>query len=537
MLFFSEGDAMSKEKEILSMHFDGYSQRDICAALKCGHSKVSRLIANARKSGITREAVDNADDDEIARLFMPPSTQTNANYALPDFERLTKELGKPGVTRKLLWYEYCTNISDGCLAPYKYSWFCKLFDEHLMRNKAVYRIKHEPGKRMYVDWAGAVGHITDAVTGTICDVYIFVACLPYSAMIYAEGFMDMKQASWTAGHIHAFEHFGGTAAILVPDNTKTAVVRAPIYVTLINERYDDLADHYGCAVIPTRTRKPNDKALVENSVYIVETSVLAAFRNTTFFTLDELNEAICDKVDKINAAPFQRRPGSRLEVFEAEEKDLLRPLPASRFEIATYKTAKVFPDYHVQIDTMRYSVPYRLIGKTCDVRLTTNKVSIMSGQKIVATHQRLYGRKGQYSTLKEHMPNKHADYDAKWTPERYQRWADTIGPFTRIVIDRMLSGRKIVEQAFVPCMNVLGLAKKGRRDLLEEACASVADVDQIPTYTLIKNAMEAIKTKKRFSSISTTDISEDKVDDLGDTGCVRGSDYYRTGKGGDRDDI
>lgn len=528
---------MSKEKEILAMHFDGYSQREICAALKCGHSKVSKLIAEARQSGMTREAVNVPTDADIVQSFTPPPKKANANHAAPDFERLAKELEKPDVTRKLLWYEYCTDISDDSLVPYQYSQFCNLFDEHLRVNKATYRIKHEPGKRMFVDWAGSVGHITDAVTGTVSDVYIFVACLPYSAIIYAEGFMDMKQASWTSAHIHAFEYFGGVASILVPDNAKVAVVRAPIYVTLINERYDDLARHYGCAVIPARVRKSNDKALVENAVNIVEKSVLATIRNIKFFTLDELNDVILQKIDKINEAPFQRRPGSRREVFEAEEKDNLRPLPSSRFELATYKTAKASPDYHIQIDQMRYSVPYRLIGKICDVRLTADKVTVMFGHDVVAVHQRLYGRKGQYSTLQEHMPKKHADYDAAWTPERYQRWADKVGPNTRIAIDRILCGKKIVEQAFVPCMNVLGLAKKGRRELLEEACAWVTSKDQIPTYSLIKNTMEAIKTKKRLSPVAQLTFQENREDALGDIGCVRGSDYYRTKKGDSNDNI
>ncbi|MCL1896818.1 MAG: IS21 family transposase [Clostridiales bacterium] len=517
------------------MHFEGYSQREICAALKCGHSRVSRLIAEACKSGIRKEAVKDAPDADIARLLTPPSKKPNANYAKPDFERLSKELEKPDVTRKLLWYEYCTDISDDRLVPYQYSQFCNQFDEHLRVNKATYRIKHEPGKRMFVDWAGSVGHIIDAVTGTVSDVYVFVACLPYSAMFYAEGFMDMKQAAWTAAHIRAIEYFGGAPAIFVPDNATTAVVRTPVYVTLVNDRYDDLARHYGCAVIPARIKKSNDKALVENAVNIVEKSILAAIRNIKFFTLDELNDEIWQRVDKINAASFQLRPGSRREVFEAEEKGHLKPLPPCRFELATYKTVKVYPDYHVQIDSMRYSVPYRFIGKICEARITTDKITVMYGKETIASHRRLYGSKGQCSTRPEHMPKKHADYDAEWTPGRYQRWADTIGPATRNVIDRILGGKQIVEQAFLPCMNVLGLAKKGRRELLEEACASAIETDQVPTYSLIKNTMEAIKTKRRFSSVSKPVSPEECEDTLGGAGYVRGSDYYHIKKEGKDD--
>jgi transposase len=517
--------AMAKEKDILRMHFEGLSQRDICAALKCGHSKVNGVIVAARNAGLTREAMHDVKDDGSVLLPTPPIKQSKANHAAPDFERLAKELGKPDVTRKLLWYEYCTDLSDGNLVPYQYSQFCKLFDEHLMMTKATYRIKHEPGKRMFVDWAGSLGHITDAITGDMLDVYIFVA----------EGFMDMKQASWTAAHIHAFENFGGVPAIIVPDNAKTATVRSTIYTTLINPRYDELAAHYSCAVIPARSKRPNDKALVEHGVNVVEKSVLAAFRNRTFFTLQELNEAIARKVEQINAAPFQRRPGSRLEIFKMEEKEHLRPLPHTRFELPVYKTAKVSPDYHVQCETMRYSVPYTLIGKTCELRLTAERVDIMCRKQLVATHKRLYGQKGQYSTFKEHMPATHAAYDAKWTPERYQHWADSIGPATRAVIDRILMSKQIVEQAFVPCMNILGLARKGRRSLVEEACMSLAEFGQIPTYSLVKNTMDAIKAKRRATSTLAAGLRNDHPDTLGDAGYVRGSDYYGTGKGDDDD--
>jgi transposase len=527
---------MAKEKQILLMHFDGFSQRNICVALKCGHERVSRLISEVGLAGLDREAICNLDDIQIASLLLPPKTRLPKRHAVPDFERLSKELEKPDVTRKLLWYEYCNDISGENLVPYQYAQFCRLFDEHLAVSKATYRIKHEPGRRMFVDWAGSVGHVTDAVLGTILDVYIFVACLPYSAMLYAEGFMDMKQPAWTAAHIHAFEYFKGAAAILVPDNNKTSVSRTPIYTTLINERYEELAAHYGCAVIPARPRKSNDKALVENGVNIVEKSVLAAFRNDTFFTLAELNEAIWHKIDDINAASFQRRPGSRLEVFEAEERECLRPLPAASFELAEYRTAKVAPDYHVQVDTMRYSVSYKLIGKQCDIRFTTNRMDIMYGGRIVASHDRLHGKKGQYSTKPEHMPPAHAAYDAKWTPERYQRWADSIGPHTRVVIDRVLSGKVIVEQAFVPCMNILGLARNARRELLEKACGSIVSNEQIPTYSLVKNTMEAIKAKQKLTDAPAHHASSGQDSHrLHDEGRVRGSDYYRGRKGGEDD--
>jgi hypothetical protein len=311
-------------------------------------------------------------------------------------------------------------------------------------------------------------------------------------------------------------------AILVPDNTKTATVRSPIYTTIIIERYHELANYYGCAVIPARVRKPNDKALVENGVNIVEKSVLAALRNEVFFTLSELNEAISSRIDAINAASFQRRAGSRDEVFFSEEREHLRLLPHMRFEPWELKTAKVYPDYHVQADTMRYSVPYTLIGRELKIRLTSSKVEILNGSETVAVHDRIHGRKGQYSTRKEHMPASHQAYDAEWTPARFERWADGVGPQTRCVIDTVIASKVIVEQAFLPCMNILGLAKHGRRELLEAACADVAEHGLACTYSAVKNTMEAIRSKKRRNTVG----SDVPADNLGQAGCVRGPEYY-----------
>jgi transposase len=521
---------MTKERQILQMHFDGFSQRDICTALKCGHTRVSNLVEAVRRTDVSREAIAGMDDTDVIDLLTPPKANRRQSYAQPDFEKLAKELERPDVTRKLLWYEYCSDISDDALIPYQYAQFCKLFDNHLAVTKATYRIRHVPGKRMFVDWAGSFGHITSAVTGEVLDIPIFVACLPYSARLYAEGFMDMKQASWTTAHIHAFEYFGGVPAILVPDNTKTATVKAPIYTTLINERYHELANHYGCAVIPARVRKPNDKALVENGVNIVEKSVLAALRNEVFFTLAELNEAVLARIDAINAAPFQRRPDSRDVVFLSEEKSCLRPLPPTRFEPFETRTAKVSADYHVQADTMRYSVPYKLIGQTLGIRMTTGRVEVSHGGEVVAIHERLHGRKGQYSTLKEHMPPAHQAYDAEWTPERFERWADSMGPATRSVIDTVIRSKAIVEQAFVPCMNILNLARRGRRSLLEKACQDVMEHNLACTYSAVKNTMEAMRSKRNGKAKALVgDVAKDK---LGSAGMVRGAGYYSNIGGG-----
>lgn len=527
---------MAKEREILRLHFEGESQRDICAALKVGHSRVSTLILAARAIGISWEAAGIMDDSAIASLLLPDQTR-ESSYAKPNFKRLAKELERPSVTRKLLWSQYCSNISDENTALYGYAQFCKLFDEYLMSSKATMRLTHEPGRRCFYDWAGQVAHVTDDITGAEHKAYLFVACLPFSAYTFVYAFPSMEQRHWIAGHILSFEFFKGVPAILVPDNCSTATDRSPIYTILINDTYREFASYYASAVVPARVRRANDKALVESAVLIAERQILAPLRDEKFFSFAELNEAIATRVAIINEAPFQKRPGSRLSVFCEKEASCLKPLPPIRFELAEYKVAKCSIDYHVQVDSQRYSVPHRLIGKKLEVRLTEREVKIYEGRDEVASHKRLYGQKGQYSTIRDHMPASHQNYDNDWSPERFLRWADGIGSATRWVIEYVLAAKVVAEQAFVPCMNILNLARKGKRELLEEACVQIQAREGIPSYTAVKNTMAAIKTTKDIAGASELFFGEQKTTDgLGGAGLTRGSGYYSIGSEDNDDD-
>jgi hypothetical protein len=347
--------------------------------------------------------------------------------------------------------------------------------------------------------------------------------------MFVHAFPNMGQKMWLEGHMLAFEAFGGVPAIITPDNCATATDRSPIYTTLINETYRDFASYYQSAVVPARVRKGNDKALVESSVLIAERQILAPLRDEKFFSFAELNEAIRERVFIINDTPFQRRAGSRASVFFEEEKCCLKPLPEMRYEMVEYRSAKAGVDYHVQVDSQRYSVCWRLIGKRLEVRMTDREVRIFNGNEEVATHTRLHGRKGQYSTKREHMPPAHQHYDDSWSPERFTRWASGVGPATLWVIEHVLATKVVVEQAFVPCINILNLAKKGKRELLEAACLEIKAREGIPTYSSVKNTMAAIDTARRLVPIDNALPSTTPEDTLGQAGMTRGADYYSLG--------
>ena len=178
---------------------------------------------------------------------------------------------------------------------------------------------------MEVDWAGQTADIIDTDTGEIISVSVFVAALPYSGYGYVEAFFSQDQESWTAAHVNAYRYFGGVTRILIPNNLKTGIIANKREETIVNKAYQEMAEHYGSAVIPARIRKARDKSTVEDTVGIISTWILAALRNEKFFSLAQLNKAISEKLELFNHKPFQKKDGSRHSVFQ-DEKQFLLPL-------------------------------------------------------------------------------------------------------------------------------------------------------------------------------------------------------------------
>jgi transposase len=221
-------------------------------------------------------------------------------------------------------------------------------------------------------------------------------------------------------------------------------------------------------IIPARVRKAKDKAKVEVAVQIVERWILARLRNQQFFSLRQLNETIAALLPKLNTNAFQKLPGCRHQLFEALDKPALKPLPIQAYTYAEWKIAGVNIDYHIEVNFHYYSVPYQLIGKKIDVRITENTIECFYKSKSVASHIRSY-LKGGHTTLAEHMPKSHQQW-AKWSPQRFIDWAAKIGPHTAELIEVILNSRKHPQQGFRSCMGILRLAKSYDDQRLEAAC-------------------------------------------------------------------
>ena len=537
---------MSKKKRMLLMLLrGGMSQADIAAVVHCSKRDVSTASKAIKERGLDVAAVQAMSDPEAEALFAPERKprEKNPDYLHPDMDALVARKARSRkLPVKLLWIEYCDQAVDEGKLAYSYQAFCESFANAQAKTQATTHFKHIAGEKAYIDWAGDVFWLTERITGKRAKAYLLVICLPCSGLIFAEAFWNMSQDCWLKGHMDALEYFGGVPQMLVPDNCGTATDRTSVYVTLINRTYLSFAEHYGTAVVPARVRKPRDKSLAEGVVDLTEQWIIAPANEESLHSLEELNDFVYDRVEWLNDRPFSDKDGSRREGFEERERECMLPLPDCRYETYEPHRAKVSPDYHVRLDYMHYSVPFALIGKTCDIRAYASRVVIACDGEVVAEHPRLHGRKGQYSTFVDHMPPNHKIENSPWSRERFESWGSRIGPSTGEAIRRMMDARPIVQQSFVACRNVLGLSKAYAPGLLERACEGIVSTQcAVPSYTAVKNKILAIKAADAKASAegsvhkSSSAHGAGIVDRAKNSGRVQGADAWKRGEVRDAD--
>ncbi len=285
---------------------------------------------------------------------------------------------------------------------------------------------------------------------------------------YAEATRTADLSAWIGSHVRALEYLGGVPAALIPDNHKCGVLRPDRYEPDLHPTYLDLARHYGTTILPTRVRRPKDKAKAETAVLIAERWILAALRHRTCFSLPELNAGIWELLERLNTRPFRKLPGCRRTLFETLDKPALRALPATPYVFAEWKRARANIDYHVELAGHYYSVPYQLVHHEVELRFTAAVVEIIPKGQRVASHPRSYQR--GFTTDPAHRPKAHQRALA-WTPSRLTHWGATIGPATAALITAILASRPHPEQGYRSCLGLLRLSKQYPVTRLEAACA------------------------------------------------------------------
>ncbi|NNJ33287.1 IS21 family transposase [Lacrimispora defluvii] len=509
---------MTKYREIIRLTSLGFTQRNIMISCGVAQKTVVKVQHRVKELDLKWPLDESMTDIALGHLLFPKDSKLATNKRLPDYAYIRKELLRNGVSKKLLWTEYMEDCRLRGDEPLMYSQFCYYIQQDEQKHRATMHINRKPGEQIEVDWAGDPAHISDPDTGEIINAYVFVGVMTYSQYAYAEAFIDEKQPAWIRAHVHMYQFFGGVARILVPDNCKTAVIHNNWNDQRINATYQEMAEHYGTAIIPARVRAPKDKPNAEGSVGNISTWIIAALRDEQFFSLAELNRAIRQKLEEFNKRLFQKKEGSRLELFRDEELPLLAPLPATSFELADWKQATVQFNYHISIDGMLYSVPYEYIKRKVDVRVTDTTIEIFYNHNRIASHKRLYGRKGQYDTILEHMPEDHQKY-LEWNGDRFRKWADRIGSNTYKAVDAILTSKRVEQQTYKSCMGLLKLADKYSEERLEAACKKALNYTATPSYKSIKSILTAGQDKSVEKETNTT--IQNKY------GITRGADYYR----------
>jgi transposase len=504
---------MRKIKEVLRLRAQGCSDREIARSANVARTTVRRIRRRAEEAGLSWPLPDELTESALEALLYPPHPPPGIYpRPLPDWKHIHAELRRKGVTLQLLWLEYKAAHPDG----YQYSRFCDLFREWKDALDPVLRQEHKAGEKTFVDYAGQTVPVVDSETGEVREAQIFVGVLGASNFTFAEATWSQTLPDWTASHVRMFAYFGGTSELLVPDNLASGVSRACRYDPEVNPTYQELATHYGTAVLPTRQAAPRDKAKVETGVQVAERWILAPLRNHTFFSLAELNTEIARLLDALNDRPFQKLEGTRRSLFEDVERPALKPLPTTRYEYAEHRKARVNIDYHIAVENHFYSVPHRLVRKQVEVRLTASTVEILHDGHRVAAHPRSR-RRGGFTTDPTHRPKAHQEH-LEWTPSRMIRWAEKTGPHTAAIVTRILETKPHPEQGYRPCLGILRLGERYSSERLEAACQRALTIRGV-SYRSIKSILEHGLDRLPLEEQATLELPQEHDN-------VRGPDYY-----------
>ncbi len=508
---------MRRVREILRLTYDaGLASREVARRVGVGSTGVRVMLQRFRASELGWPLPEGLTDAalELKLYGVAVTRQGQRDRPEPDWAAVNRELKRKHVTLQILWDEYIATHPDG----YRYSRFCELYRAWEGRLPVTMRQTHLGGDRMFVDYAGdTVPVVVDRLTGEVREAHLFVAVMGASSLSFAWPTWTEALPDWVDGHVRAWEFFGGSTRLLVPDNAKVAVIKACLYEPKVNRTYSELAAHYDTAVLPARPYRPRDKAKVEACVGIVERWLLGRLRRRVWYGIDELRGAVAAMLVELNGCPMRRLGRSRSELFEELDRPRLRPLPAEPYVLAEWRHCKVGLDYHVEVGRHFYSVPYRHARAQVEVRLTVRTVEIFLKGERIASHLRGSGN-GHHTTVSEHMPSSHRRY-RDWTVERLLDEAGQLGPSVRMLCEMILSERPHPEHGYRSCLGILRLARPYGASRVDAAALRALEIGA-RRYGAVKSILEKKLDGQPLPRLrSAGEVSVDHPN-------IRGSKYY-----------
>lgn len=486
------------------------SNRQIGRDVDLAYNTIRRYRMLLEQHALTLEDVEALDESARQALFNRRGA-TRGEKRTPDWSHIHRELQRKGVTRTLLWLEYRDEEPD---TAYELSRFNDLYRAWAGAQALSMRQQYDAGERGWADFSGTPMWWVDPATGERNRAEIFVAATGVAGLLFATAIPSQRVEHWVEAHCRWFDFVGGVPRITVPDNLKSAVLRAGSEPVL-NPSYLAMAEHYGTVILPARSRRPKDKALAEGGVLVFLRWVIARLRNRVFHSLDELNSGIAECLDLINDRTMRRYRQSRRDRFEQIDRPALLPLPV-RYEFGEWVgPIRVPSDYHVPIHGHYYSVPYRLVQQQVHARCTPSVIEIVSQNVRVASHVRseLVGGK---TTDRAHMPEHHLAW-VDHTPERYLGWAQGVGSNAVAVVQSMLDGARQPAAALNACGNLQKVARKHGAERFELACGRALAIKS-PTVKSIRSILQNGLERHETASAMTPSLPSH--------GNVRGPNYY-----------
>jgi transposase len=458
---------VKKMSEILRLKSLGHNKAKVAKLLNLNRETV-------RKYWCTELQADNSEGPNWVKEI--------------DWVYLESELGK--VSKKILYEEQKEFIG----LP-SYQAFCQYIKNNKKPKEVEVTIKIDrtPGASVEVDWSGDSIDILSPSDGELYSVELFVGSMSFSGEFYAEFTIDQKLDSFIFAHNNMFKYFGGIASYIIPDNCKTAVIKADKYDPVVNSTYQDMCKHYGITVDPADSYSPRHKPNVENAVKYLQTDFLARIRNKTYTSLVELNRDLRNWLKLANQKEIQGRGNSRDYFFE-KEKEFLKELPGESYELYFFKRAKVHPDCHFQHEKNYYSVPHQYVGKEIDIKFNNRMVHAYVNCERIVTHK-ASKTTHKYITNTDHYPEKKY-VEVNFHLAAAKKEASQIGPYVEAVINKLLIQSKFPLKVLRKIQGILRLRSRFSIEELEYGCEMAIEFEKL-NYNYIKSFSKNYKNLKK----------------------------------------
>jgi transposase len=488
-------------KRVLRLHYvNGFSGRAIAESTGDGKTAVNDFLKRFRENDVLSWPLSDDVTNELIRELLyqkPGNVASDILYRGFDEETVHRKLARKGETLLHLWKLYNAEGEVDGKRPLSYRQFCRRYSNWLDNKNVTFHIQRYPGVNLELDYAGKTLAIHDLRNpGQTTKVTIFVATLSFSDYFYIEGMTDCGISSWIRVNNNALAYFGGITQTVTPDNCKVAVTKNKDWINpALNEDFQAWAEHNGTVILPAKVRKPRWKPNVEGHVKIITMHILVEMEEMTFYSLEELNIVLWEKMERENRVNFSKLSYSRRDLFESEEKESLLPLPETKYEYLERKTVTVNPDFSFVFDQVHYSMPRKCLRKKLDIRAGSNRIYVYNESgDLIRTHERSYTPKS-WVVIPEDMPKEYSDYGS-WNVPYFLLKAGSVGPDTRLLIQKVIEKFAYPVQSFRSCFGILRFADKYGKDALEKCCRD-ALISGKCSYNYICNTVSMYARPKR----------------------------------------